>query len=288
MVVKAQNNVDRLSSLRRILSVSIWWALLFYAAYLLAQLTWVLWPSSMHDRPEMWFFDSSMAPSSESTHPAYNPSQDALFGKNIAPVEKTIPDQPAPRTNLQLVLNGVFVGNENKLSGAIISEQGKASNYYHVGDDIPGNAVLAEVFEDHVLLKRYGKYETLYFEKTGNGSVNSRVTVVHKEKQRITSPKQFVQVATRELRDHPQAALASVGLNVVKDGAEDGYVFNGNNPMLRALNLKKGDVIKSVNGFSLGNVEQDRKLLKELYKEGNLEVEVVRGGTSFYVNYPLK
>jgi general secretion pathway protein C len=247
----------------------------------------MLWPSLMHDRPEMWFFDRSIN-TENSSHPVYNPLRDKLFGKKIVATPKAISDQPAPRTNLQLILNGVFVGSDNKLSGAIISEQGKTANFYHVGDDISGNAVLAEVFEDHVLLKRYGKLEALYFEKAGGNNGSSKVTAVTPSKRQIVSPKQFVEVATRELRDRPQVALASVGLNPVKNGAEEGYVFNGNNPMLRALNLKKGDVIRSVNGFSLGNVEQDRRLLKELYKEGNLEVEVVRGGTSFYVNYPLK
>jgi len=38
----------------------------------------------------------------------------------------------------------------------------------------------------------------------------------------------------------------------------------------------------------LGDVKKDKNLMKSLYEQGNLEVEVVRDGASFYINYPLR
>jgi general secretion pathway protein C len=58
--------------------------------------------------------------------------------------------------------------------------------------------------------------------------------------------------------------------------------------MLSGLNLQKGDVLMSVNGHTLGNLKQDKDVMQSLYEQGNVEVEVVRDGASFYVNYPLR
>ncbi len=276
-------------SLIRLLRLS----LVLYIAYLLAQLTWFVWPSSMSDKPDMWVFNASGS-NSQSTRPAYNAVKYHLFGtRAVAPTPVVDSNKPAPRTNLQLVLNGVFAGDDTGgVSGAIVAERGRPSNYYRIGDALPGNAELMKVFEDHILLKRNGKLETLFFETAGVEGSKSKVVAVKQTAteapKNISSPKEFVAVATRQLAENPQAALASVGLNVVREGEEQGYVFNGNNPMLKGLNLKRGDVIKSVNGYNLGNIRQDKKLLQQLYEEGSLEVEVVRGGTSFYINYPLK
>jgi general secretion pathway protein C len=44
----------------------------------------------------------------------------------------------------------------------------------------------------------------------------------------------------------------------------------------------------SVNGHTLGNLKQDKDVMQSLYEQGNVEVEVVRDGASFYVNYPLR
>lgn len=58
--------------------------------------------------------------------------------------------------------------------------------------------------------------------------------------------------------------------------------------MLRQMNLQKGDIIRSVNGFPIGDVQKDRDLLKQFYSEGNVLVEIERDGTFFSINYPLR
>jgi general secretion pathway protein C len=159
---------------------------------------------------------------------------------------------------------------------------------------LPGNASLEEVYEDRVLLRRNGRLETLSFDEKG---LDAESLITRQEKPKpiqntsvsnndviVKTPEQFIDEATRQISENPEQALKSVGLNA----SSDGYVYQGGNPMLSGLNLKKGDVIRSVNGHALGDVKKDKNLMKSLYEQGNLEVEVVRDGASFYINYPLR
>ena len=169
---------------------------------------------------------------------------------------------------------------------------GKGAEYYSIGSVLPGNATLEEVYKDRVLLRRNGRLETLSFNEKALDS-ESVIAKTSKPKPSVNTqgnnlavktPEQFIDEATRQISENPELALKSVGLNA----SNDGYVYQGGNPMLSGLNLKKGDVIRSVNGHTLGDVKKDKNLMKSLYEQGMLEVEVVRNGASFYINYPLR
>jgi general secretion pathway protein C len=224
---------------------------------------------------------------------SYPLAQMDLFGR-VGTVQKAGPKamvEEAQETTLQLKLKGVFTAEQDSESGAIVEEVGKSADYYRVGANLPGGAVLEQVFPDKILMRRNGRLESLSFEEEAGAKVAGRknsgvkpVQPVAKVTQpKVDTPEQFVEEATRQLADDPEKALGSVGL-VAGDG---GYVYQGNNPMLSGLNLKQGDVIRSVNGYPLGDVKKDKALMQTLYEQGNLEVEVVRDGTSFYINYPL-
>ena len=218
-----------------------------------------------------------------------------LFGE-VGLVAAKPKDEPivAPKTSLRLVLKGVFTAKDGGNSGAIVEEMGKSAEYYSLGAVLPGNATLEEVYEDRILLRRNGRLETLSFDEK-NLSAESAITktVVAKKPQvqagnlpevEVKTPEQFIEEATRHIAENPEQALQSVGLSA----SSEGYVYQGGNPMLSGLNLKKGDVIRSVNGHNLGDIRKDKNLMKSLYEQGNLEVEVVRDGASFYINYPLR
>jgi len=261
-----------------------------YGASLLAQLTWTV----ISDEQNGFSGAQSWSPASNMT--GKSSARDSsvlltisLFGKEDAsvPKQKLMESVDAPKTRLQLHLKGVFISERDSESSAIVSEKGKTGEYFRVGDKLPGNAELVAVYSDRVLLKRNGRLETLSFDdgSKGNNSI-ARVKSSSKSKQ-VSSPEQFMSVAEKRIAENPTTALASVGLKPVSSGKADGYVYDGKNPMLARMNLKPGDVVRSVNGFPLGDINKDKALLKQLYEQGNLEVEVERDGTSFYINYPL-
>lgn len=268
--------------------------LLAYSAFWLAKLCWFILDED--DGSSVLTLPSVASSKQKQESPNVKMlSSYHLFGELLKEVQKP-KDEPivAPKTSLRLVLKGVFMSKEGGPSGAIIEELGKGAEYYSRGSSLPGSATLEEVYEDRVLLRRNGRLETLAFdEKTLD--VDSQITRLEKPKpassanqsggeQVVNSPEQFIDEATRQLSENPEQALKSVGLNA----SPDGYVYQGGNPMLSGLNLKQGDVIRSVNGHLLGDIQKDKALMKSLYEEGNLEVEVMRDGASFYVNYPLR
>lgn len=270
--------------------------LIAYVAFLVAQATWLF--ATEKGVAPMVLPNTSQQQVEQVKDRAVSIPGFQLFGRFGAKpvVVKEEKPKEAPKTRLRLRLQGVFTAERSEDSGAIIEELGKKSAYYRVGDTIPGNAKLEEVYPDRVLLRRSGKLETLLFEeKKSSGKTTIAKTnkpdrpvkkTAKKEKELIKSPEQFMEVATQRLAQNPEAALTSVGLAEAQDGS--GYVYNGNNPMLAGLNLKKGDIIRSVNGHNLGDIQKDKELLQSLYEQGSLEVEVMRNGTSFYVNYPLR
>lgn len=210
-----------------------------------------------------------------------------LFGRqeSTAAQSQALSQVEAPKTRLQLILEGVFLAEKEEDSGAIVSERGQSAQHYRIGEKLPGNAELVGVFPDRIVLRRAGQLEALSFEDAeAAGPLVEKV-----EKPQISSPEEFVSLAQRQLAENPTAALASVGLAPAQTGGTpQGYVYNGNNPMLRALNLQQGDIIRSVNGHVLGDMQKDREMLKELSQHSMLEVEVERDGVSFTVSYPLR
>ena len=268
--------------------------LLIYGAYLLAKLFWfVVVPVDGHDI--LVLPSTALIEQKNENANVRQLSSFHLFGEAGKVVDKP-KDQPivAPKTNLRLLLKGVFTAKDGGTSGAIIEEMGKSADYYALGAVLPGNATLEDVYEDRVLLRRNGRLETLSFDEK---DLDSESQITRQEKPRpstnrmasnndlnVKTPEQFIDEATRQISENPEQALKSVGLNA----SSQGYVYQGGNPMLSGLNLKKGDVIRSVNGHTLGDVKKDKNLMKSLYEQGNLEVEVVRDGASFYINYPLR
>ncbi len=267
-------------------------ALLIYIAYLGAAVFWYVLDSS--DEVVLVLPQGKVLSAKKSQARAARIADYHLFGQVGRPVlKKQEKAKEAPKTSLRLALKGVFMSEHAAASGAIVEEIGKKADYYSVGDSLPGNATLEEVYSDRILLRRNGRLETLAFEekKAGRGLTSiSKVRptkpkpVSRARKNKVETPQQFMDEAAERLGEDPVAALGSVGLKA----SDNGYVYQGGNPMLSGLNLNKGDVIRSVNGHHLGDIQKDKELMKSLYEQGSLEVEVMRDGASFYINYPLR
>lgn len=189
----------------------------------------------------------------------------------------------APETRLSLKLEGILLAERPEYSGAIVSGPGNVTAHYRVGERLPGDAELVEVEPGRILIRRQGAYESLAFDEEFQAPVASaQATDVTPQSQ-----DDFVSEAQARLDREGATALLDFGLSPVDDGGTQGYVFDGSNAMLRAINLRAGDVITSINGYPLGDLEQDRQLIDSLRSERHLQVEVERGGARFTVTYAL-
>ncbi|WP_020408186.1 type II secretion system protein N [Hahella ganghwensis] len=87
-----------------------------------------------------------------------------LFGRKI---EKTEPEVQAtedlPETNLKLTLRGVSATEEDSIGGALVEGPDRQTEFFRIGDDMPGNATLHSVYANRVVIDRRGKLENLFF-----------------------------------------------------------------------------------------------------------------------------
>lgn len=67
----------------------------------------------------------------------------------------------APETKLNLVLKGVIAAGHQSAVAFIAPGAAALDKAYGLGDNLPGGAILKEVYEDRILLEYRGRMETL-------------------------------------------------------------------------------------------------------------------------------
>ncbi|MEC8897007.1 MAG: type II secretion system protein N [Pseudomonadota bacterium] len=273
-------SVGRQERFSRTLANLLLLALVLYLAVELAKLTWLI---AWNDRPVPEIFGQTAAGAevrsrvSEAQIAGYE-----FFGRpdnqvGVADVVR----RSAPETGLRLRLEGVLVGRRPEDSGAIVAGSNGETEYYRVGDQLPGNAELAEVEAGRILLRRGGRYESLAFEE----QIETGALVAEEPVQTAESPDTYLEDARARLNSEGVAALATYGLQPAED--RSGYVYDGSNAMLNAVNLRPGDIITSVNGQPLGDIEQDKQLLDSWRSQPQLDIEIERDGTLLTVSYAI-
>jgi len=97
-----------------------------------------------------------------------------LFGKLNSNPEAANVQEKIVETRLPLELHGVFVADVPEDSAAIVAPKNKPGKLYTIGESVPGNAKLIEVYADRVLLRRAGVSETLRFFDSDGGFVEEK------------------------------------------------------------------------------------------------------------------
>jgi len=68
----------------------------------------------------------------------------------------------APETKLNLLLSGVIASPDERSAVAFVAAgKGAAEKSYSIGENLPGGAILKEIYEDRVLLEYRGRMENL-------------------------------------------------------------------------------------------------------------------------------
>lgn len=268
--------------LSRVLANLLLVILVVYLGIVLAKLTWLY---AWSDRP-VPSVPSQVAGQSGGANraPQMSIAGYDFFGRaarQVAVAEAV--RRSAPETGLRLRLEGVLIGQRPEDSGAIVAGSDGETEYYRVGESLPGNAELAEVESDRILIRRGGRYESLAFEE----QLDSSAMVAETEVPTAESPDDFLAGARQQLDTQGAAALAAYGLQPADDSGFAGYVYDGSNPMLNAVNLRQGDVITAINGQRLGDLEQDKALLEDWRNQAQLDIEIERDGSVLTVSYAI-
>ena len=224
-----------------------------------------------------------------------------LFGDASAKVVNVKKQVHAPDTHLRLELLGVLATNVGKNASAIIAPKGGRGEYYRVGDVVQGRTKLATVHADKVILDSNGKLETLKFiekrrqtirqsptpRRSPSKSKQTRNSLKERFRQ-IRSAADAVSLIKSEVDKNPQEALSQLGLEPVSAGGAEGYKVSSSGSMLMQLGLQAGDIILSVNGQALGNMQDDQSLLEQVSSGAQMRLEIQRGNRRFVVNHTIQ
>jgi len=230
-----------------------------------------------------------------------------LFGTPEAE-QASLAGVEAPETRLQLELKGVFLARTEQggPSGAIIAARDQAGQLYRVGDTLPGNARLAAVFANRVLLRRSGSLEALRFDDealaagfVSTGPAPATASQAAPAREAPSAPvedaagdtlRARMQRYEHRLEEAPAETLSELGVEPVESASGSGYRLGSKVPeaALARMGLRPGDVVLSVNGEPLGDPGSDRQRLSQVLEEGAARLEIQRGDRRFFVTTRLK
>ncbi len=291
--------LEGLSNMSQPLAVAAKWLIIAGIAYTLASTGLFFVAGADQQTPKT----AESAARQERPRPAVNIRSIVdrhLFGVADAPEKEAPEEQVAVVTRLPLELLAVLAADpddETSKGSAIISQRGKGGLFYRVGEMVPGNAELVEVAGDHVVLSRAGSRERLNFPELktqfvveedydDDAGYDAEVDSQQYEEQ-YDSAAEAVDAYSEQIEQDPEGLLEDLGIEA-SDG--NGYQVGSlaQAPYLRQTGLQPGDLILSVNGQPVGDIDADRALLTQVLEQGRARIEIQRGSRRFFVTTSLK
>jgi general secretion pathway protein C len=233
-----------------------------------------------------------------------------LFGSVVQNNLQSVDKQKlitAPETSLNLKLRGLRKGQGKMKSSAIIENDQRVQNIYHLGDAIEGQnkVIIYEIYSQRLILQRAGKFETLTLFEVLQQKNNSAIEEKKLEKEiepakarvpvidKTTSKKLTESLSTivDTLKSSPMSLNGTMIIEPSEnDGVFQGYrVAPGSDKVLFArLGLLKGDIITQVNDVELTSSGKIMSLMGELSSVSELEIKVLRRGQPLAFRYSVK
>ena len=225
----------------------------------------------------------------------------APFGAAEVPVaEAEIPEAP-----LNLILLGVIVRDDPSRSLALLRSDQSEGNY-RIGEEVAPGVTLTAIAQDRVTLSKDGADIVLYFAgaeaapdveavPTGaerlmalitsgqGGSISEQVDAAARAEPVTTQD--YIDMWRKRIIANPAQVLDTIGLVP----GEKGYTIAEKHDVgVNRAGLRAGDIVTSVNGQSVGNVDKDRALYDVIADSGLARIEVERDGRTIVMSFPLQ
>ncbi len=195
----------------------------------------------------------------------------------------------APDTRLKLRLRGVYVTDESGKARAIIADPKGKEEQYAVGDKLPGNAELSEVYPDRVILQRNGRYETLRL--SPDSKSKRRVAKKSPGKKLAASHERKLREIRQQIKKNPKTLMQVVrpSPHMGKNGTMIGYMLRpGRDPKLfKGLGLRSGDIAVKINNIELNSKESGMQALKSIQSGDNASMTILRDGREQEMNFRM-
>lgn len=217
-----------------------------------------------------------------------------LFGKSEQEAPGVIDPSQVPLSSLNLVLTGVVAAGPQSI--ALISVRGQPQAPFAIGEEVTHGAVLDSVYPDRAILQRNGILESLVLEDVARGLPQDSVMA-----PLPVSPNTPVDQQIRAMGGNSFALPRSLIGDQLKNPQflrdahivarkEGGFLVRKLKPgsLYEKLGLKRGDIIKSVNGEAINNISDAMRHYQQMNTLGSVQVEVTRGGKTEILQFQLE
>lgn len=293
-------NDELLKKLQRFMPSIVSMILLIMASYTLAQITWQLLepaPSTQHSKPAIKNTHQTKSSNNQFQQKLIQLNNAHLFGLANAPVVKQA-SKDAPETTLNLVLRGIFSAQPMSLASAIISsgKRGKELTY-GIGDSVPGNATIEEIYQTHVILMRNGRLETLKLpEKSIGGITDDKQTNKTSSGKRTLNMNQTPDRILGDIRRNIMKNPTSFGeyaipVPVSKNGKLQGYRLRPQKKgreLFKQFGLQRNDIVTQINGVALTDPVQGIAALRKLSSAQSINLTVLRNGAETPLQFNIR
>lgn len=231
------------------------------------------------------------------TAPAGPTDQQLLLSANLfgQAAPGNLATDKLPLTSLNLILTGVMVRGAD--SYALIRIEGGEETSVTVGDDIQAGTKLQAVLPDRVILLRGGVLESLMLKDSGPALPEGSIVMQGSNQtgallSGISGSGNQFNVSRETLSQQMQRPeFLSQALMVPNNGG--GFLVREIQPgsVYEKLGVRAGDVIRSINGQPINNMEEVMKVYQQLggiQQASNITVEVTRAGHNEFLQYNLE
>lgn len=195
----------------------------------------------------------------------------------------------APDTRLKLVLHGVLVSDQSGKARAIIADPKGKEEQYAIGDTLPGNAELSEVYPDRVILKRNGRFETL---RLIQDNPSARTASTRRPKRKLSRQQEQVLGELRQkIEQSPKTLLEVVRPRPFKNSSGEmvGYSLQPGREreLFSDLGLQAGDVVVQINDVRLNSVKSGIKALRSIQSGDTANMTILRNGQEEMMSFRM-
>jgi general secretion pathway protein C len=197
-----------------------------------------------------------------------------------------------PETQLKLVLRGVMASKDPRTATAIVADPSGNEDFYTVGKELPGGAVLKEVHAQNIVLSRGGRFETLRLpdDALKAGGMTPPPPPASAPLSVAPEAGELLQQYREQFLKDPQS-LANLlqGEPYWENGRMMGYRLRPGRDAsaLSKFGIQSGDVVTVINGVSLVDPAGRTELLRNISNATQLNVDLIRGGKPFSIAIPL-
>ncbi len=269
-------------------------ALVLSASYTLAQITWQLLEPApeIHRSSPTSIKHSQNSNNSQFQQQLIQLNNAHLFGQANAPVIKQSA-QDAPETTLNLILRGILAAKPMSFASVIIatSKRGKEL-IYGVGDTVPGNATIEEIYATHITLMRNGRLETLKLpEKSVGGGAKGKSARNGSLNMNQSADKILGDIRRDIMKNPTSFGQYAIPVPVSKNGKLQGYRLRPQKKgreLFKQFGIKRNDIVTQVNGVPLNDPVQSMAALQKISTSSSINLTVMRNGVEIPLQFNIR